>query len=88
MQGSFQKKVVKEITEYIQSEETKYTDLKDHKKNGETDISRENQAVNFEKHDFIDYLTTEKLSLKLPIMTDWNDDKLNILILVTEQELP
>ena len=74
--GRFSEKVVQEITEYMQSEEKKTADLNKNHKNKDTPIK--NQAVNFEGYDFIGYLTIEKLSLQLPIMADWNYDKLNI----------
>ena len=76
--GEFSEKVMQEITEYMQSDSKENTPQKDNQENKSTDNRTENQAVNFEGYDFIGYLTIEKLSLQLPVMADWNYDKLNI----------
>ena len=76
--GEFSEKVMQEITEYMQSDSKKSTQQKDNQENKNTDNPTENRAVSFEGYDFIGYLTVEKLSLNLPIMADWNYDRLNI----------
>ena len=76
--GRFSEKVMQDITEYMESDSKENTHLKDGQENRKADSHAENQAVNFEGYDFMGYLTIEKLSLHLPIMADWNYDRLNI----------
>ena len=76
--GKFSEKVMEEMSEYIRSENTKKPEQHNQDTDKGIEESRENQAVRFEGYDFIGYLTIEKLSLNLPIMSDWNYDRLNI----------
>ncbi len=64
--GNFTSSVMVKIKDYIDSEKTK------------AEENTDNAAVPFQGYNFMGYLNIPELSLNLPVMSDWNYDKLNV----------
>lgn len=68
------------ITDYQASQFTSsvMVEIKDYIEKEKTDKKTGNSSVLFRNYNFMGYIIIPKLNLTLPVMSDWNYDKLNV----------